>query len=74
MMKRPLSVQLYSLREAAQKDFVRVLKRVADIGYKAVELAYKAAMGEAVADVDTGAQWYNATNIDEPAIALLVYD
>jgi ribose transport system substrate-binding protein len=44
------------------------------IGYKAVELAYKAAMGEAVADVDTGAQWYNATNIDEPAIALLVYD
>jgi sugar phosphate isomerase/epimerase len=38
-MKRPLSVQLYSLREEAQKDFERVLKRVADIGYVAVEPA-----------------------------------
>ncbi|MEG1548669.1 MAG: substrate-binding domain-containing protein [Clostridia bacterium] len=44
------------------------------IGYKAVELAYKAAKGEAVADTDTGAQWYTAANIDDPAIALLVYD
>ncbi len=44
------------------------------IGYKAVELAVKAANGEAVADVDTGAQWYNAENIDDPDIALLVYD
>jgi sugar phosphate isomerase/epimerase len=38
-MKRPLSVQLYSLREEAQKDFVGVLKKVARIGYKAVEPA-----------------------------------
>ena len=38
-MIRPLAVQLYSLREFAQKDFVGVLKRVADIGYKAVEPA-----------------------------------
>jgi ribose transport system substrate-binding protein len=44
------------------------------IGYLAVELAYKAASGEAVEDVDTGAQWYTAENIDEPDIALLVYD
>ncbi len=44
------------------------------IGYLAVELAYKAANGEAVADVDTGAQWYTKDNIDEPNIALLVYD
>ncbi len=44
------------------------------IGYLAVELAYKAANGEAVADVDTGAQWYTAKNIDKPEIALLVYD
>jgi len=34
----------------------------------------KAANGEPVADVDTGAQWYNAENIDNPDIALLVYD
>ena len=44
------------------------------IGYKAVELAYKAYMGEAVTDIDTGAQWYTAENIDNPDIALLVYD
>ena len=44
------------------------------IGYLAVELAYKASQGEEVADVDTGAQWYTAENIDEPNIALLVYD
>jgi len=44
------------------------------IGFLAVELAYKASQGEEVADVDTGAQWYNAENIDNPDIALLVYD
>ena len=44
------------------------------IGYKAVELAFKAYKGEAVSDVDTGAQWYTAENIDDPDIALLVYD
>ncbi len=38
-MIRPLAVQLYSLREFAQKDFVGVLKKVAAIGYKAVEPA-----------------------------------
>ncbi len=45
-----------------------------NIGYLAVELAYKASRGEPVADVDTGAQWYTKANIDEPNIALLVYD
>jgi ribose transport system substrate-binding protein len=45
-----------------------------NIGYLAVELAYKAANGEAVSDVDTGAKWYTAANIDDPDIALLVYD
>lgn len=38
-MLKPIGVQLYSLRDAAQKDFIAVLKRVADIGYKAVEPA-----------------------------------
>ena len=37
-------------------------------------MAYKAAKGEPVSDVDTGAQWYNADNIDDEMIALLVYD
>ena len=65
----------------AQKNAIRngwfygsVTQDPYQIGYKAVELAVKAAHGEAVADVDTGAQWYNAENIDNPDIALLVYD
>jgi len=36
---KPISVQLYSLREPAAKDFVAVLKRVAEIGYTGVEPA-----------------------------------
>jgi sugar phosphate isomerase/epimerase len=39
MKRRDIAVQLYSLREEAQKDFIKVLERVADIGYIAVEPA-----------------------------------
>ncbi|RMD78895.1 MAG: sugar phosphate isomerase/epimerase [Lentisphaerae bacterium] len=35
----PISIQLYSLREQAKEDFVGVLKRIAEIGYKGVEPA-----------------------------------
>lgn len=66
---------------AAQKNAVRqgwfygsVTQDPYQIGYKAVEMAVKAAKGEAVSDVDTGAQWYNADNLDDEMIALLVYD
>ena len=38
-MLKPLSVQLYSLRDYAKDDFVTVLKKVAEIGYKGVEPA-----------------------------------
>ncbi len=38
-MTKPLSVQLYSLREYTGKDLPAVLKKVADIGYKGVEPA-----------------------------------
>jgi len=44
------------------------------IGYKAVELAVKAARGESVSDVDTGAKWYDASNMDQQDIAILLYD
>ena len=44
------------------------------IGYMAVELAYKAANGETVSDVDTGAKFYNADNMDDDDIAPLLYD
>lgn len=36
---KPISVQLYSVREEAEKDFDTVLQRIADIGYKGVEPA-----------------------------------
>ena len=44
------------------------------IGYQAVTLAYKASKGEPVANVDTGAKWYDKTNIDDPEIAKLLYE
>lgn len=44
------------------------------IGYLAVELAVKAINGEAVADVDTGAKFYNAANMNDADIAQLLYD
>jgi ribose transport system substrate-binding protein len=45
-----------------------------NIGFQAVELAYKAVKGEPVADVDTGAKFYDSTNMDQPDIAQLLYD
>ncbi|MBF1268846.1 MAG: ABC transporter substrate-binding protein [Oribacterium parvum] len=44
------------------------------IGYKAVELAVKAAKGESVSDVDTGAKWYNAENMDADDIKPCLYE
>jgi sugar phosphate isomerase/epimerase len=39
MKKYPISVQLYSVREEAAKDFVGVLKKIASFGYVGVEFA-----------------------------------
>ena len=36
---KPISLQLYSLRDSAAKDFPAVLRQVAGIGYKGVEFA-----------------------------------
>jgi len=44
------------------------------IGYLALELAYKAYKGESVADVDTGAKFYDYTNMDNDDIKGLLYD
>ena len=38
-MSLPISLQLYSLRDDAPKDFPGILKQVADIGFDAVEFA-----------------------------------
>lgn len=43
------------------------------IGYNAVKLAVAAANGEEVTDVDTGCQWYNASNMEDPEIAPCLY-
>ncbi len=65
----------------AQKNAVRegyflgsITQDPYQIGYKAVELAYKAAKGESVSDVDTGAKFYDASNMDDDSIAPLLYD
>jgi len=39
MEKIPVAVQMYTLRDAADRDFVGTLKRVAALGYAGVELA-----------------------------------
>ncbi|HTZ52301.1 MAG TPA: LacI family transcriptional regulator, partial [Spirochaetia bacterium] len=44
------------------------------IGFQAVDLAYKAIKGQSVANVDTGAKWYDSTTMDQPDIARLLYD
>lgn len=44
------------------------------IGYEAVRLAVAAAKGEQVEDVDTGALWYTADNMEDPAIAPCLYE
>ena len=36
---KPLSIQLYTLRDTAKQDFPAVLRTLADIGYKGVEFA-----------------------------------
>ena len=66
---------------ATQKNAVRqgwfigsVTQDPYQIGYKAVDLAVKAANGQAVSDVDTGAKWYTAANMNQPDIAQLLYD
>ncbi len=45
------------------------------IGYKAVEAAYRASRGEAVEkEIDTGFEWYDKNNVDKEDIKKLLYD
>ena len=66
---------------SAQKDAVRKGLLVGSItqdpfmmGYKTIELAYKAYKGEEVHDVDTGAKFYDKDNMDNDDIKGLLYD
>lgn len=45
------------------------------IGYKCVDSAAKAIKGQTLPKtIDTGFKWYDKTNIDDPAVAALLYD
>jgi ABC-type sugar transport system, periplasmic component len=64
-----------------QKDAVRsgaffgsVTQDPYRMGYESVRMAVDAANGKPVTDMDTGAKWYNSKNIDDPDIAVLLYD
>lgn len=65
----------------AQKNAVRegyflgsISQNPYQIGFLAVELAFQAVNGEPVSNVDTGAVFYDASNMDDPDIAQLLYD
>jgi sugar phosphate isomerase/epimerase len=72
---KPLSVQLYSLREASQKDFPGVIKSVGKIGYKGVEPAgfygltprelRKIVEGEGMVISSTHGPWAKPDNLNE---------
>ena len=66
-----------SQKQAIKKQYIygSITQDPYQIGYLAVELAYKAIKGEKLdAVVDTGCKFYNYENIDSPDIAQLVYD
>lgn len=44
------------------------------MGYLAIELAVKSIKGEEVEDIDTGAVWYDSSNIDNEEIQALLYE
>jgi len=65
-----------------QKDAIRsgfeagaITQDPIGIGYKCVEAAVKAMKGEKLdKNIDTGFKWFDKTNIDDPAIAAVLYD
>lgn len=67
---------------AAQKDAIRsglmagaITQNPVGIGYETVKAAYMAAKGETVEPmIDTGFYYYDASNIDDPQIAAVLYD
>lgn len=57
------------------KMYGAVTQNPIQIGYKAVEAAYKAYKGEAVDKlIDTGYEWYDQTNVDSDKIKPLLYE
>lgn len=65
-------LQLDAIKEG--KFIGAVTQDPVSIGAKAVELAVKAANGEAVSDVDTGALWYTKDNMEDAKIKPCLYE
>ena len=65
-----------------QKDAVRkevmlgaISQDPVEVGYKAVEAAYKVSKGEKLPrNIDTGYKWYDKTNVDNEDMKTLLYD
>lgn len=65
-----------------QKDAIRkgimigaISQDPVEVGYKAVEAAYKASNGEKLSStINTGYKWYDKTNIDDSDLKSLLYD
>jgi ribose transport system substrate-binding protein len=65
--------QLDAIRSGAEAG--AITQDPIGIGYKAVEAAVKAIRGQAVPkSIDTGFHWFDKTNIDDPAIAAVLYN
>jgi len=64
--------QLDAIRSGAEAG--AITQDPIGIGYKSVEAAVKTLNGVSVPkNIDTGFHWYDKTNIDDPAIAALLY-
>jgi len=65
--------QLEAIRDGSEAG--AITQDPIGIGYKCVEAAYKAYLGEELPEfIDTGFHWFDATNIDDPAIDALLYE
>ncbi len=65
-------LQLDAIKEG--KFIGSVTQDPVSIGANAVDLAVKAAKGESVSDVDTGALWYNKDNMEDSKIKPCLYE
>ncbi|MBI5961893.1 MAG: ABC transporter substrate-binding protein [Chloroflexi bacterium] len=64
--------QMDAIRSGAEAG--AITQNPVGIGYKCVEAAYKAYMGETLPKtIDTGFMWYDKTNIDDPTIQAVLY-
>ncbi len=66
------TIQLEAVRNGVLAG--SITQNPVQIGFQAVILASKAAIGESVEDVDTGALWYDSTNMDSEEVAPCLYE